>query len=89
MNTPTYGLSDDAMKTFKISPPITSRISVKNLAYGVNESKLHEVFSMSGKIVELTLYRYDHGESKGKAAIQYAQPSVVVLNKTTTSMHQM
>ena len=74
MNTPTYGLSDDTMRTFNINPPITSRIFIKNLAYGVNEEKLNEVFSMSGKIVELTLYRYDHGESKGKAVIQYAHP---------------
>ena len=74
MNSPTYGMSDDTMKAFNITPPITSRIFVKNLAYGVNESKLYEVFSMSGKIVELRLYRYDHGESKGKATIQYAHP---------------
>ena len=74
MNGPTYGISEDAMKAFKISPPITPRIFVHNLAYGVNESKLYEVFSMSGKIVELRLYRHDSGESKGKASIQYAHP---------------
>ena len=49
-------------------------MSVKNLAYGVNENKLHEVFSLCGNIVALTLDRYDHGESKGTATVQFAHP---------------
>ena len=74
INTPTYGLSEDTMKAFKIAPPITPRIFIKNLAYGVSEAKLVEVFSLSGKIVEVTLYRHDNGESKGRATVEYAHP---------------
>ena len=61
------------MKALKITLPITPRIFVKNLAYGVNEAKLNEVFSLSGKIVQATLYRHDNGETKGRALIEYAQ----------------
>ena len=74
MSGPNLGLSDDTMKALSISPPITTRVSVKNLAYGVNENKLHEVFSLCGNIVALTLDRYDHGESKGTATVQFAHP---------------
>ena len=71
---PNLGLSENALKILNITPPLTTRISVGNLAYGVNEAKLYEVFSMSGNIVELILHRYDHGESKGTATVQYAHP---------------
>ena len=74
MNGPNLGLSENTMKMFNITPPITTRVSIENLAYGVNEAKLHEVFSMSGNIVELVLHRYEHGESKGTATVQYAHP---------------
>ena len=72
MDGPNLGLSKNTLKTFNITPPITTRVSVGNLAYGVNEAKLYEVFSMSGNIVELVLHRYEHGESKGTATVQYA-----------------
>ena len=74
MNPPTYGLSEDTMKALGITLPITSRIRVKNLAYGVNEAKLREVFSLSGKMIEATLHRNEDGEPKGPAAIEYAHP---------------
>ena len=74
INSPNYGLSEETMKALKMTPPITPRIFVKNLAHGVNEAKLVEVFSLSGKIVEATLYRFDNGESIGKASIAYAHP---------------
>ena len=70
----TCGLSEEVMKAFNISPPITPRIFVKNLAYGVSEAQIVEVFSMCGKIVEATLYRHDNGESKERATVQYAHP---------------
>jgi RNA recognition motif-containing protein len=62
------------MAALGITLPITSRIIVRNLAYGVNETKLREVFSMSGQMIEATLHRYDDGETKGTAAIEYAHP---------------
>merc|ERR1711978_439071 len=68
------GLSERALKMLNITPPMTTRVFISNLAYGVNEAKLYEVFSMSGNIVELILHRYDHGESKGTATVQYAHP---------------
>merc|ERR1711978_322493 len=71
---PNLGLSDRALRMLDITPPITTRVFVSNLAYGVNEAKLYEVFSMSGSIVELILHRYDHGESRGTATVQYAHP---------------
>ena len=74
VNSPTYGMSEETMKALGVTLPITSRILVKNLAYGVNEAKLREVFSMSGKIVEATLYRHDDGETRGTATIEYAHP---------------
>merc|ERR1711923_528879 len=71
---PNLGLSERALTMLNITPPITTRVFISNLAYGVNEAKLYEVFSMSGNIVELILHRYDHGESKGTATVQYAHP---------------
>ena len=62
------------MKMLNITHPITTRVFISNLVYGVNEAKLYEVFSMSGNIVELILHRYDHGESRGTATVQYAHP---------------
>ena len=64
VSSPTYGLSEETLKALKITLPITPRIFVKNLAYGVNEAKLNEVFSLSGKIVQATLYRHENGETK-------------------------
>ena len=74
INSPTYGLSEETMAALGITLPITSRIIVRNLAYGVNETKLREVFSLSGQMIEATLHRYDDGETKGTAAIEYAHP---------------
>ena len=74
MNQPTYGLSEESLAALGITLPITTRIRVKNLAYGVNEAKLREVFSMSGKMIEATLHRNDNGEPKGTAAVEYAHP---------------
>lgn len=71
---PNLGLSERALKMLNITPPITTRVFISNLAYGVNEAKLYEIFSMSGNIVKLILHRYDHGESRGTATVQYAHP---------------
>ena len=57
LNGPNLGLSERALKILNITPPITTRVFISNLAYGVNEAKLYEVFSMSGNIVELILHR--------------------------------
>ena len=78
VSSPTYGLSEETLKALKITLPITPRIFVKNLAYGVNEAKLNKVFSFSGKIVQVTLYRHDNGETKGRASIEYAHPLEVI-----------
>merc|ERR1711978_797312 len=40
---PNLGLSDRALRMLDITPPITTRVFVSNLAYGVNEAKLYEV----------------------------------------------
>merc|ERR1711893_29285 len=45
---PNLGLSERTLMMLNITPPITTRVFISNLAYGVNEAKLYEVFSMSG-----------------------------------------
>merc|ERR1712102_238029 len=52
------GLSERALTMPDITPPITTRVFISNLAYGVNEAKLYEVFSMCGNIVELILHNF-------------------------------
>ena len=73
-NPPYYGLSEEIRKSLRLEPPITPRILIKNLAYGVDETKLYEVFSMSGRIVQAMLHRHEDGHPKGQAIIVYAHP---------------
>ena len=49
---------------------MTTRLFIKNLAYSVDEAKLHEVFSMSGRVVK-QLRRQD-SRSKGQAIVKFA-----------------
>ena len=40
----------------------------------MDETKLYEVFSMSGRIVQAMLHRHEDGHPKGQAIIVYAHP---------------
>ena len=71
---PFYGLSDELIESLQIKAPITPRVAIQNLAYGVNESKLHEVFSMSSRVVQSILFRQEDGQSRGGAIVEYAHP---------------
>ena len=54
--------------------PITTRIFVRNLAYSVDEQKLQEVFSTSGRIVFAQLMRDEDGHSKGMGLVEFTHP---------------
>merc|ERR1712020_883096 len=74
VNPPNHGMTEEMMESLGLTPPITARIYVRDLAYGVDEAKLREVFSLCGKVVEFVLYRHDDGETKGKGTIEFAHP---------------
>ena len=74
---PYYGISDGLLKSLPVQfplSPVTTRLFIKNLAYGVDEAKLHEVFSMSGRVVQATLIRRQDGRSKGQPIVEFAHP---------------
>ena len=54
--------------------PINTRIFVRNLAHSVDEQKLQEVFSTSGRIVFAQLMRDEDGHSKGMGLVEFTHP---------------
>ena len=54
--------------------PITNQIFVKNLAYIVDERKLVEVFSASGRVVFAQIIRNERGHSRGMGVVEFMHP---------------
>ena len=71
---PYYGVSQETIEALQIEAPIMTRLFARNLGYGIDEAKLHEVFSMSGWVVQATLLRRHDGQSRGLAVVEYAHP---------------
>ncbi|VDP09063.1 unnamed protein product [Soboliphyme baturini] len=71
---PTYGLSVQFLRQLGIEGPLGNRIFVANLPFNVGPSKLKEVFSLSGQVVDVDLQFDNDGRNKGLAVIEYSHP---------------
>ena len=74
-NTPTnnqLNLLNQLAQQNKIEGAVTNRIFVASLDYKVDEYKIREVFSLAGKVQNVSLFKDRDGKSRGMSVIEYA-----------------
>ena len=78
----------------KVDGPVTNRIFIASLDYKVDEHKIEEVFNMSGKVQNVSLFKDRDGKSRGMAVVEYDTPfealnAVAMFNNQTLMERQM
>ncbi len=78
----------------KVDGPVTNRIFIASLDYKVDENKIQEVFNMSGKVQNVSLFKDRDGKSRGMAVVEYDTPfealnAVAMFNNQTLMERQM
>jgi len=68
------GIPSYILQQLGIEGPITNKVFVANLDFKCDEKKIRDVFSLAGRIREVTLKRNKDGQSRGMAVIEYEHP---------------
>ncbi|CAF3509045.1 unnamed protein product [Adineta steineri] len=72
------GVPSYVLQRLGIDGPITNKIFVANLDFKCDEKKVQEVFSLAGRVRDVTLKRTKEGQSRGMAVVEYEHPSEAV-----------
>jgi len=71
----TYGLSTQFIESLGINSPLVNRVFVANLDYSVDEEKLHEVFKIAGKVINVELSKDpETKKSRGFGVVEFDHP---------------
>lgn len=68
------GIPQYLLQKLGIDGPITNKIFVANLDFKCDEKKVREVFSLAGRVRDVTLKRTKEGQSRGMAVVEYESP---------------
>ncbi|CAF1262566.1 unnamed protein product [Adineta ricciae] len=68
------GIPAYVLQRLGIDGPVTNKIFVANLDFKCDEKKVREVFSLAGRVREVTLKRNKEGQSRGMAVVEYEHP---------------
>ncbi|CAF4614484.1 unnamed protein product, partial [Rotaria sp. Silwood1] len=68
------GIPPYILQRLGIEGPITNKVFVANLDFKCDEKKVRDVFSLAGRIRDVTLKRTKEGQSRGMAIVEYEYP---------------
>ncbi|CAF0731430.1 unnamed protein product [Rotaria sordida] len=68
------GIPPYILQRLGIEGPITNKVFVANLDFKCDEKKVREVFSLAGRVRDVTLKRTKEGQSRGMAVVEYEYP---------------
>ncbi|CAF3325134.1 unnamed protein product [Rotaria socialis] len=68
------GIPPYMLQRLGIEGPITNKVFVANLDFKCDEKKVREVFSLAGRVRDVTLKRTKEGQSRGMAIVEYEYP---------------
>ncbi len=87
-------LLDQMAAYLKVDGPVTNRIFIASLDYKVDEHKIKEVFTLAGKVQNVSLFKDRDGKSRGMSVVEYESPlealnAVSMFNNQTLNDRQM